>query len=257
MATVRFWLFRHSSLVLATLLVGVLFGFRARAQPKGDAGGARNAGRNGFQVPGGTVLPVRLNHGFSSKNARVEQVITARITQDIPLPNGGRVPEGAKILGTILSVSPAGNNIGGKIAFRFDQLEIHHRRAVIVTNLRAIASLLEVEFAQIPETSPGFGTPYIWATTDQIGRDVKYGVREPVTDKWSHTVGEGTYSGALVHIRAQPGTKCRGAMDAEDRPQALWVFSADACGAYGMNRVRIEHAGRTADRRKYPGVRNR
>jgi hypothetical protein len=142
-------------------------------------------------------------------------------------------------------VTPAGNNSPATISFRFDHLEIHHRGTSVVTSLRASASFMEVEFAQIPKTSLGFGTPYVWATTQQIGGDEKYGVGGPVTDKWSQTVGEGVFDGVLVHVRAQPGTKCRGAMDAEDRLQALWVFSADACGVYGMTGVSIAHAGRT------------
>jgi hypothetical protein len=74
---------------------------------------------------------------------------------------------------------------------------------------------------------------------------MKYGVGGPVTDSSGQTVGKGVFDGVLVHVRAQEGTKCRGALDAEDRLQALWVFSADACGVYGMNGVTIAHAGRT------------
>lgn len=91
-------------------------------------------------------------------------------------------------MGTILSVSPAGNSGGARISFRFDHIEIHHRRIPIVVDLRSMASFMEVEFAQIPETTPGFGTPYVWATTHQIGGDIKYGVGGPITDQWSHTL---------------------------------------------------------------------
>jgi hypothetical protein len=58
-------------------------------------------------------------------------------------------------------------------------------------------------------------------------------------------VGQGTYEGVLVHVRAQPQSACRGELDGNDDLQALWVFSADSCGVYGMSGIRIAHAGRT------------
>jgi hypothetical protein len=230
--------------VLTIVLIVCLCELQAAGQSRsGPRGGESD--QHTFQIPVGTVLPVRLNHGFSSRTARDGQPITGRIMQDVPLPSAVKIPEGTKIVGTIVSVTLPGNNSRATISFRFDQLEIHHRRTSIVTSLRALASFMDVEFAQIPETSPGFGTPYVWATTQQIGGDEKYGVGGPVTDKWSHTVGVGVFDGVLVHVRAQPGTKCRGAMDADDRLQALWVFSSDACGVYGITGVSITHAGRT------------
>jgi hypothetical protein len=165
--------------------------------------------------------------------------------QDVPLP-GGKIPQGSKVIGSIVSVTRAGSGSGASISFRFDQLEIHHRRSPIVTDLRALASLMEVQFAQTPETTPGFGLPYVWATTHQIGGDERYGLGAPVTDSSSNIVGTGVFDGVLVHVRTQPGTSCRGFLDAENRLQALWVFSSDACGVYGIPGVKIAHAGRTA-----------
>jgi hypothetical protein len=39
---------------------------------------------------------------------------------------------------------------------------------------------------------------------------------------------------------------CRGSFPANDNPQALWIFSASACGSYGFSDLKISHAGRTA-----------
>jgi hypothetical protein len=239
-------MFIRGSIRLGVLVLTFLCGLVLRAQTRTfDADPRGSVGRNSIQIPAGTILPVRLNQGFSSKSTRLGQQLTGRIMQDVPLPGSGKIPEGSKVIGTILSVSAAGRNNAGKITIQFAQIEIRHRIAAMVTNLRAIASPVEVQFAQIPETTPGFGTPYAWATTDLIGGDIKYGAGAPVTDRGSQVVGEGTYEGVLVHVRAQPQSACRGELDGNDDLQALWVFSADSCGVYGMSGIRIAHAGRT------------
>jgi hypothetical protein len=226
------------SIGLIMVLAGLACGFQTLAQ-------SPTARQQPFVIPAGTILPVKLNHGFTSKNAREGQVITGRLMQDVPLPNTGKIPEGAMVAGTIIAVEPASNNAGGKLCFRFNEIEIHKREFAIVTNLRALASMMDVLDAQIPETTAGFGTPYPWVTTQQVGGDEKYGVGGPVTDRSGNWVGQGVFGGVLVHVRAQSESKCRGPMDREDRLQALWVFSADACGVYGMGGVDIVHAGRT------------
>ena len=89
---------------------------------------------------------------------------------------------------------------------------------------------------------PGFGTPYTWATTDLMsGGTLNMELEDP------SLIGAGrqAYEGVLVHVRAQPESGCRGELDGNHDPQALWVFSADSCGVYGMSGIRIAHAGRT------------
>lgn len=196
-------------------------------------------------VPSGTILPATLNRSVSSKKTKAGQAISARVAQDVPLPDGCKIPAGAKLIGTVTSVEQASATGGAKISLRFNQLRVREREYSIITNLRAIAGPVDVRFAQTPETSPGFGTPSPWVTTQQIGGDEVYGVDGPVTDRENNHVGKGVYGGVLVHVRARPGSECRGPLDQEDRLQALWVFSSDACGVYGIDHVSIAHAGRT------------
>jgi hypothetical protein len=232
------------SSLFAFLLLALLAALPVAAQTAGLRSEEWRKPQN-REIPVGTVLPVRINHGLSSKNARAGLEVTGRIMQEVPLPNNEKIPEGAKVIGTIVSAERAANGANGRLSFRFDALEIHHRKIPIVVSLRALAGFMAVQSAQTPEFSPGFGTPYIWATTRQIGGDEVYGVGGPVTNQSNETVGKGVFGGVLVHIRAQPESKCRGPVDSEDRLQALWVFSSDACGVYGIQGVRIAHAGRT------------
>jgi len=200
---------------------------------------------SGLAIPVGTVLPVRLNQSLSFKKTKAGQAISARIMQDVPLPNGEKIPEGSKVLGAIVSVEPASQGAGGKISLHFEKVVTREGSVPVTTDLRAVASFLEVQDAQTPEFSPGFGTPYSWANTRQIGGDEVYGVGGPVTNRWNERVGTGVYGGVLAHVRASTDAECRGALDARDRLQALWVFSADACGVYGIEGVKIAHAGRS------------
>jgi hypothetical protein len=229
---------------LAFLPLALPFGRPVLAQTA-VLGAEKHPSTESFRIPIGTILPARLNHGLSSRSAQPGQVVTARIMQEVPLPNNERIPEGAKLFGTIVSVERAGNNSGGGITFRFDTLESHHRVIPIVASLRALAGFMEIQSAQTPAFTPGFGTPYLWANTRQIGGDEVYGVGGPVTNQNSETIGKGVYGGVLVHVSAQPESRCRGPLDSDDRLQAFWVFSSDACGVYGIPGVNIAHAGRT------------
>ncbi len=192
-------------------------------------------------IPGGTILPVRLDTSLNSRREKVGQVISARVMQDVPLPSG-KIRAGAKVLGRVENVV---NVKGGeRLTIRFDTVAISKRRIPVTTNLRAIASMMAVEEAQIPTFGPDRGTPADWATTEQIGGEVVYRGGGPVVNGL-RSVGKPAPNGVLVHVSAGSETKCRGDVEGNGELQALWLFSSDACGAYGFSGLTIAHAGRT------------
>jgi hypothetical protein len=199
-------------------------------------------------VPSGTILPVRLNSAIASAKSKPGQVITGRIMQNLLLASGAWIREGSKILGHIVEVVPATTGTQARISLQFDKLAFSNQTIAILTNLRAIAGFMEVRDAQTPTTAPGEGDNFYSLTTVQVGGDVVYGVGGPVTTREdaNHVVGKAGTNGVMSQVRAKEGTKCRGAIDGNDIPQALWVFSSDACGAYGLEHISIAHAGRTA-----------
>lgn len=192
-------------------------------------------------VPAGTLLAVSLDHGLNVSKVRPGQQIRARVMQTIP---GTPIHRGAQVAGHV--VRATGTKSGPvRLEIQFDAVEVHRRRISISADLRAVASPLEVEEAQIPEEMSDRGlTPETW-TTQQIGGDQVYRGGGPVTEGMM-AVGTPAPYGVLAVPRTQPGAPCRGVVDDNSRPQALWLFSANACGVYGLSGVAIEHAGRTS-----------
>ena len=178
-------------------------------------------------IPPGTILPVALNSSLNSRKAKSGQVITARVVQDVPLSQGSKIHAGAKVVGHVIDVKAANGTNGAQVSIRFDTLIVSKQRVAITTNLRALASMMAVEAAQVPDTGPDRGTSQNAWNTDQIGGEVVYRGGGPVADGL-RSVGEPTYGGVLVHISAKPGSSCRGDIDSNDQLQALWVFSSDA-----------------------------
>ena len=213
------------------------------------SGETRNEQRpqSGFVVPPGTILPVRLNSTLSSAKSKVGQAITGRIMQDVPITPAVSIRAGSKVVGHIVEVTPAGAGHGARLSLQFDKLVFSRQTIPILTNLRAIAGFMQVLEAQTPPIGAGETDVYRWLTTVQIGGDVVYGEGGVVTaaNNANQVVGKEVNGGVLGQVRAKAGTECRGAVEGSDRPQALWVFSTDACGTYGLEHIGIAHAGRT------------
>jgi hypothetical protein len=198
-----------------------------------------------ISILAGTVIPVAQHGSLSTTKSKVGQVVKARVMQDIPLGQGSKVRAGAYVNGKVTAVTPAANGSGASITFEFTELVTSRGTEPITTNLRALASIVEVNSARIPQYDDRGSSSYV-NTTWQIGGETVYRggghvmdgktiVGEPVNDE-----------GVLGRVRASSDGTCRGAVEGENRLQALWLFSSDACGVYGYRRVKIEHAGGTS-----------
>ena len=133
-------------------------------------------------IPAGTILPLQLNSSLNSKKSKPGQVVTARLMQDVPLPLGRKIKAGSKAVGRILDVVEAKHGAGAQLSVQFDTLVVSQRRIPITTNLRALASMMAVAYAQLPNTGPDSGTSEYEYVTDQIGGDVVYGRGGSVTN---------------------------------------------------------------------------
>jgi hypothetical protein len=185
-------------------------------------------------LPAGSVLPLRLQTALKTGRIKSGDVIRARVMQNIP---GSDIHQGSVVLGHVLQVSP------DRIELRFETLLANGRRIPLKADLRALASAMEVEEAQLPESGPDEATPPSEWTTRQIGGEEVYRGGGPVA-RGITIVGEPTLNGVRGVLNSNP--PCRADLEGNSNPQALWLFSTDACGVYGYPGLSIEEAGRTS-----------
>ena len=196
-------------------------------------------------IPAGTILPVTVDSTMGSSKSQRGAAITATIMQDVPLPGGRSLRAGSEVTGHVVgAVSPGKGSDESSLSFQFDQVRFGNRTVPITTNLRALASVMEVNAARVPKTGGDGDWSGNW-TLVQIGGDqTSHGEGGPVM-LGSQMVGEYTDQGTLAHFTSDLGSECRGVVDHDRRPQAFWLFSVNACGTYGFGDVRLVHSGRT------------
>jgi hypothetical protein len=222
---------------LATVVLGLGF-----AWPTLLSGAPARVGATP-RIPVGTTLPITLEHELSSKDLAKGERIEGRLMQEVDLPGGEKIPAGAKLHGMILAVVPEREG-GASITFRIDSLESRHSTIPIVVALRAMATLRAVQAAQAPYGQAIAGSPAEWATTLQIGGDRRYGSGGKVTNRRGRKVGKALADGGvLARLEEAPGSPCAGWPNEAGPVQAVWVFSADACGLYDLKDMHVARAG--------------
>jgi hypothetical protein len=191
-------------------------------------------------IPAGTIIPVTLNSPLrSDKNGRGD-VITATVMQDVPLGAGETLLAGSRIGGHVVAaIIPGKGSDEPAISFQFDQVRLGNMTIPITANLRAIASKAAVLAATPQLTSSEYSDNQV-----QIGGDqISYGSDGPVM-VGSQVVGRYTSQGVLAYVDQDLRT-LSGTTGGSGHPQAFWLFSVNANGAYGFGDLTILHSGRT------------
>ncbi len=191
-------------------------------------------------LPSGTLLPVRLDTTLYAAKAHPGQPVRATVMQNIP---GTLIRRDARLLGHIVQAT-APNKGPAQMEIVFDTVIIQGRAVAFKASLRALASFMEVGAAEAPDEGGDQAIPPVDSTFTQIGGEVVFRGGGPVWDG-KKAVGKPTPYGVLALPRANPGSGCRGVIGENTQPQALWLFSTNACGLYGFSHLRIVHAGRT------------
>ncbi len=190
------------------------------------------------EIPSGTVLPVMLETTLDTRRDKPGKQFSGRIMQDVPLPDGAKIPDHSRVAGHVVSVNSGAPT---RLVLRFDSVDISGRQVPITAHLRALASMNEVFQAKLPTNSiDDYGTSTSdWNTIQIGGAGVFRGNGEVISD--GAVVGHATHYGAVTaKLIAVPKNGCPGE---DTREQALWLFSPGVCGVYGFENVKIARTG--------------
>jgi hypothetical protein len=192
------------------------------------------------QIPSGTILPAMLDNTLDSDKSKPSESVSAKLMQDVPLPNGGKIKRGSKVLGHVIAVSSASSAHGASITVQFDHIDIDKRLVPISVGLRALASMEAVATARQPANpNSGLGTTAWDANMLQIGGQVAFNGQRIVKSQKGQVVGKVVEPGAILGVpMANPQRGCLAPVD-NTTAQAFWLFSTDACGVYGEEDMTI------------------
>jgi hypothetical protein len=141
-------------------------------------------------------------------------------------------------------ITPGKGSDESKISFQFDQVRFENRTIPITTSLRAVASVMEVDAAQVPKTGEDGDSSGSWSLVQIGGDQVSYGQGGSVM-LGSEVVGNYTSQGVLANVSPDLGTECRGMVNGDNTAQAFWLFSVHTCGTDGFGDLTILHSGHT------------
>jgi hypothetical protein len=193
------------------------------------------------RIPAGTILPVSLNSDLRSDKNGSGTAIIATIMQDVPLGKGETLRKGSMLTGHVVeAIAPGRGSDDSRISFQLDHVRLGNQTLPITTTLRAVASRSEVS-AATPEV---ISSEYADNTIEIGGDQISYGEGRPVM-VGSQVVGKYTRQGVLATVDQDLGSPCRVTIDSNAQPQAFWLFSVNACGAYGFGDLRILQSGRS------------
>ena len=192
------------------------------------------------QIPSGTILPAMLDNTLDSDRSKPGEKISARLMQDVPLPNGAKIKRGSKVLGHVVSVSRPSAGQGASIAVQFNHVAIDKQSVPVSIGLRALASMQAIATSRQPvNPNSGLGTTAWDANMLQVGGQVAFNGQRTVKAQNGRVVGRVIEPGAILGVpMANPPLGCLGA-GAGAPEQAFWVFSTDACGVYGEEALQL------------------
>ena len=200
-------------------------------------------------LPRSTALPVAFSTTLEAGKVRVNDPVRAHTMQQVVLPDGTQIPKGTVLLGHVTESTgfhfddtPYATQKPSILGIHFDQVELKNGAVSTHFLLRAIAGAGNVEDATRPvnATDSEPNGPIVL-----VGGDIYLPPDDKVRARNGNVVAYVRKNGIYAHLlpaeakNASEGMRC----DAVLTEQSVAVFSAEACGVYGVYQSSLANNG--------------
>jgi hypothetical protein len=199
-------------------------------------------------IPASTAIPIVLTKTVAAGRAHPGDSISATTLQAVLLPGARVLPAGTPLTGHIVTATsfhfdatPYAAQQPSTLSIHFDAIDEHGSTIPVSLSLRAIAGPVASHEAQIPHLLDETD----WSSTrDLIGGETTSPLDKTIQAPDGTIVGYNRTQGLFAHLLAAVSPADANLIcDATSTEQSLGLFSADACGVYGLNTVSLANNG--------------
>lgn len=200
-------------------------------------------------IPASTAIPIVLTRTVEAGQAKAGDVVTAQTMQAVFLPGGQVLPAGVTLTGHVVASTPLVYDATpyavqkpSVLSVHFDNIAEGGTVVPVTLAVRAIAGPVTSHEAEIPHEMDELD----WSGTRiLVGGESTSALEKTVLAADGSVVGynrkQGVFARLLAAERLNRGAEVRcGATETE---QSVGIFSADACGVYGLNTVALMESG--------------
>ena len=226
----------RSKLVLALAGCAILGGIGAQAE----------------SLPASTAIPVTFTQSAKAGKTKPGERIVARTSQAVFLPGGKVLPAGTAVVGHVtesrelsFNSAPYAMQKPSVLAIHFDAIAEGGANIPVELLARAVAGPVASHEAEIPHYRDEIDTV---GERTLIGGDEFSPLRNSVLSRTGDVVGYNRKDGVFARLLA--GTYVSSASsihcEATRSEESVGIFSANACGIYGLNTVEMVRNGSDA-----------
>lgn len=201
-------------------------------------------------IPASTAIPVMLTRSVAAGDARPGDPVLTKTIEDVDLPGGRVLPRSSVLTGRVVEstrfifdTTPYATQKPSVLSIRFDSMAAPGGTIPVTLSMRALAG---------PVASHEAETPHYLDETDWSGTRILIGgenfsplEKTVFSPDGSSIVGydrrQGIFARLLSAASMNPESDVH--CDAVGTEQSVGLFSANACGVYGVNTVFLAQNG--------------